>query len=796
MSYSNLFVKGRIKRGDWIKGVLLPYLLIAFFLAALFYFLPPISQQIPALTEFHNFLLGMGSMYYILYLLPVILVAYAFAYPKAVVDSKRKEIDTQMHYYITHWGVFSRAEIKIEELLNEFVKRKEYKALRDETEYLYNLQTKFKLNFGEACRFARKRSPSKLLSDFLGRFGHAVESGQDARDFLSSEQDAVLNEYSNSYDRRLYSIDVFKEIYISLMIAVMFLAVFGIIAPFISGIDPLLTLSGVFLVFVTIQLLLVYFLKAVSPEDPLWQTSELTPKNARKRNRYFIASIAAAAGIGITIFLLIHLGYISRDLPYLYQLVIAAVVAPLLFVGIKTKNIENLIKRKEDLTPTFIRSVGAAAGSTGGKITDAVKYLASHDFDPLTDEIVQFHRRLSIGINEERAWTLFTTGTGSNLIYRFCDIFRGGLELGCNPTEIGSLISENMERSLNLRKKRYASADTLIGIIYGLMIAVGFALFVTFGIAGYLNDTWSQTQAETVILPERIDLMKEIDAAAYNQSILTLSENLKSFPTKKLVFIVGDNLKGDYQNVMYGLLNNLSNEEIAGYLGPLVSSLKSLPPGDVIRAVGVANPEEITTAFLLSLQRERLVSLIGTYSPSILADVIRGEGSYAREQLEEIVSPQNLAKLESEKLADLFAYLNFENRVMLIERLDEVEGRRLSELQREADMLRGEARKSPTALRELEKIIVEMESIQKTRSQIEQAVGGIIFPIYPAQMNLVELVLLALIMISALASSLAIAIASGGHVFGSLSHFVFLTWLGFVAGIIADMLVSSLLYLY
>jgi flagellar protein FlaJ len=787
MSFSDLLVKARIKPGRYVSRVLLPLICLAIGSAAIIYVLEPLTERISYFYPLRSFLETMGYWFYLLYIFPLLILVYAILYPKISADRRRAEIDNNMHYYITHWGVLSRAEIKMKDLLKELSERKEYKALAEETGYVHSLQDKWSKTFPDACRFARRRTPSKILSDFLGRFAHAIDSGEDVREFLNSEQEAVMTDFSNTYERKLYSIDVFKEIYISIVVAIMFMGVFSIIAPFIGGMSPFVIFSSVFVLFIFTEMLLVYYLKILCPVDPIWQISGVVTRRERKRTNYFILSFSLCIIVLIANLVLIHQGIFPIPSHYKYHFIIATSIAPLLIVGFKTKSEEDLIKRKDNLIPTFLRSIGAAAGAAGGKITGTVGYLTVHDFDPLTPEIVQFHRRLSMRIDEEKSWTLFTTSTSSNLIYRFCGIFRGGIALGVNPAEVGNFVATNMDKTLNLRKKRYATVATLVGILYGLMAAIGVCLFITFGIAGYINETWSELSAATEITSERVELLERHFPEIFEHHLLELSSTLSALPLGKLSELLAEYFPASYSEHLSSILATIPPEGLTPYLTELSRTLRGLPPERLEVALETREAREVTPERLAELPGERLTELIRTYNPGLLGGLSE---EFAPERIAEFTkefAPESLAGLTTTRLAELFAKLPHEKRLALITDMEKAEEERIRELGRHIAELE-EAGK----IEEAERIGGEIEAIRELeRARAE--IGGILFPIAPTEVELTLFILLLMIVVFAIMSALALTIGEGGHLFGSLKHFVFLVWVGVAAGIVAEELISLLL---
>ena len=51
----------------------------------------------------------------------------------------------------------------------------------------------WKRGLSEAAMLVSTKVPSEVFEDFLARFGHAINSGQDFEDFVKNESETVMN---------------------------------------------------------------------------------------------------------------------------------------------------------------------------------------------------------------------------------------------------------------------------------------------------------------------------------------------------------------------------------------------------------------------------------------------------------------------------------------------------------------------------------------------------------------------------------------------------------------------------
>ncbi len=166
-------------------------------------------------------------------------------------------------------------------------------------------------------------------------------------------------------------------------------------------------------------------------------------------------------------------------------------VTPFLIPGLIARKEEKLIVQKDKNAPSFILSLGASASARGGDILESLKYLITHDFGELTNDVIALYKRLKTRINKGRAWQKFAISTNSNLIYRFTDMFVEAINLGAEPVEVAEVVAENFIKINNLRTKRFQTATSFVGIAYGVIIGIAFALYISLGVVQTMNALYS-----------------------------------------------------------------------------------------------------------------------------------------------------------------------------------------------------------------------------------------------------------------------------------------------------------------
>ncbi len=469
------------------------------------------------ITLLRPVIIRLGLFSIVLYSIPLLIELMALMYPKFVVGRVKKEIEDNIHFYITHMGALATSEVSRKEMMKILSERKEYKALAEETRKIYLLMDKWNKNLAQACRFLAKRVPSRIFSDFLDRMAHELDSGEDFKEFIKREQENVMDAFANHYLGKLYSVDVFKEVYISLILSLSFFAAFAIIAPFLAGISVKLVLNVILIFFIIIEIGIVFYLKTMVPIDPIWQTSgELTKTDWKLYKAFYIS-----CGLCLVVFtIVLFVGYVWNIITIPPPFVIALSITPFLYPGLLSKKAEAIIRNKDKNAPSFIMSLGASASARGGNIVDSLKYLTAHDFGALTQDIKALYKKLCTRLNKKRAWEKFSINTGSNLIYRFIDMFVEALSLGSDPKDVAEIVSKNFNRINSLRERRDRTANTFIGICYGAIIGIAVALYISFGVVEIMNKMFTSLNVPGGFVQGILHTVSGLELAYINMVIL------------------------------------------------------------------------------------------------------------------------------------------------------------------------------------------------------------------------------------------------------------------------------------
>lgn len=414
------------------------------------------------------------------YVVPSFILILAISYPWISNKLIAEDIEANLHLFVVHLEALSTSTVSNKEIFESLAEAEEYGALTEELEKMSNMMDHWDMPLAEAARTSSKETPSEKFADFLTRLAHSQESGEPLSDFLKKERSVVIKEYETDYKQSLDSLDLFKEALISMMISALFLIMFLAILPIFTNDSPLVLLSGGMLVFIIMEVILLASTRTILPKDNMWHDLDNKPYIYDILSNAVPVVLLVSILIGIIIYL-----YTSLDPKW----VIAISMAPLFFPGFIFYYKERNIKRCDDNYDAFMRSVSSSAATSSGGIESALGKIRTYEFGPLTEHIDDLYKRLWTRIDEEKAWNYFASGTLSSLITNFTKIYIKSVQLGGNTKKVSNIISDTFVRMVSLRKERYQSASSLVGVVYGLQVGLSLTLTLTMYVTWMMDDS-------------------------------------------------------------------------------------------------------------------------------------------------------------------------------------------------------------------------------------------------------------------------------------------------------------------
>jgi len=460
----------------YLRKILLPLLILSGIICSLPFILSQIDLPISFIDPF-TFIIG-----------GLILVTLGIFYPLISWKNKEADINGKIHFFITHLRVLVISDLSLKEIIKVLSGNKAYGTLGEEMRKISVLSDQWKLPLAKSFLFHSKRTPSKILKDFLDRFSQSLNSGVDAREFIETEQGAVLQEYKTMYETANDNITILNEVYVSLLISIIFVMSLGIVLPIVMGGDDMLTfvyLSSFLLIMS--EGLLLYLLRSMVPPDEIWHVTGEKGKLEIEINKLFYLSLGVSIFLGVFLFSGKYLGFLFFLTEIPNEILMACSLTPLILPGIKSFKIEQEMTRKERNFLSFLPALGSISTMRGGKINESVYYLSEKDYGVLTTHIKDLYKRLRTRINDDNSWEWFGVDTGSNYIQRSSEMFRQATASSANPQKASRMIAENIRKIRNLRVKKLSVVNTSAALFGGITFGIAFSAYTSLVISEHLN---------------------------------------------------------------------------------------------------------------------------------------------------------------------------------------------------------------------------------------------------------------------------------------------------------------------
>jgi archaeal flagellar protein FlaJ len=464
-------------RKKFIRSVFIPLLFLGIIVMCLPFLLPLITSNQLKYNPITFVTAG---------IIPIILGVF---YPYITWKNRESDINGKMHFFITHIRVLAISDLSLKDIVNVIGGNKAYKSLGEELRKISVLADQWRVPISKTFRFIGERTPSKILRDFLDRFSQSLDSGVEHREFIEHEQDAVLQEYKTIYEASNENIVILSEVYVSLLIAIIFVMSMGIVLPMIMGSQDM----GSFIYVSSFMLLasegmLLYLLRSMIPPDEMWHSTG--EKGAIELS--LLKTFKTTLAICIVLLLLVFIVKYYLNLPLLtiipIEILIVIALSPLIIPGVKALREEEHMSRKERNFMGFLPALGSISTMRGGRINDSVYYLSEKDYGVLTKHIRDLYRRLRTRINDDAAWEWFGVDTGSNYIQRSCEMFRQATAAAANPRTVSRMITENIRKIRDLRVKKLAIVRTTSALLAGITFGISFSIYISFVVARHLNE--------------------------------------------------------------------------------------------------------------------------------------------------------------------------------------------------------------------------------------------------------------------------------------------------------------------
>lgn len=397
-----------------------------------------------------------------------IVLLILFTYPTIIIDNQSRNIEENMHFFITYAGALSTVNLERKELFIDISEKVRYREISKVFKRIIYLVESIKVDFSTSSYKVASLIKTEHFARFLERMGIALSFNSNISKFFLDEQKALMNSFEVIYREGLERIKMLEEMFVSLILAFAFLLSTVLLIPFITGINVNFFLMFGVLGIIILDIMLYVFVKFFLPSDKLYHNLGYEAGRQKVVIAFIISLVVSLIVLPIIIFM---------SLPIMLK--IALVSTPFLIVGMYSSYQEKMVWKRDALFPAFIRSLGDVHQSKGGTLTTTVETLLPHNFGILNEMLERVYKRLKITSDKFSSWFFFSKESGSMLVSEFMDIFVSVVYRGGSAQVAGEIVSDNMSRINGLRDQKKEFSSTFKGSAYGTFFGLAITLYIS-----------------------------------------------------------------------------------------------------------------------------------------------------------------------------------------------------------------------------------------------------------------------------------------------------------------------------
>ncbi len=374
-------------------------------------------------------------------------------------------------FMVTYMASITTANATRPEIFAYTAVRKEYVP----SKYIAKVEffvKRWNYSYVQALTVIAERTKNEMLRSMMDRYANSIESGVPDEDFLTRELATIRSVYRNTYEQGLEMLKKWGDAYIAMMFAASLVGIIMMVSVAIFTPDNLeQTFFLSYFVVLAVAVFGVFTMYRAVPTDQKTHKMERGSREQEMIHSMEKKIVPINLLCSLVIFILVPNSF------GLVLLFMGSLLLPLGIIGYLDD--QNIISRDAEFT-TFIRSLGAVMGGKGITIGAALKEIDRKSLNVLAPLINGIFSKLNLGLDEKLSWNKFTRESGSNLIYKYLNIFRDSVELGGSPDKIGQISSTSMLEQVLLREKRNTNAMGFVVLLipmHAMMVAIFLFLY-------------------------------------------------------------------------------------------------------------------------------------------------------------------------------------------------------------------------------------------------------------------------------------------------------------------------------
>ncbi len=366
-------------------------------------------------------------------------------------------------------------------------------------------------DYAKACRLVGESAKEDEVKGLLLRFCSSLISGEPESDFLTREAEAQSEAYHNEYGRKLETLRLWTDAYISLILSAVVIIVVGIVSTMIWKIETMF-IVGLATVALTVTAMGIWLIYMMSPREVTIISRPGTIEQKLAHNSFRLAVPIALTVAAILLLLKVDLGWVLIG--------IGIILFP---VGLLSVRDDTKVTRRDSELGAFLASLGGVCAATGTTVRESLTRLDLDAIHYLRREVKRLHTRFVTGIRAKLCWQKFIEETGSEVANRSVGMFYDAIDLGGEAGKAGYHASLYANRISMLRARRKTVSSPFTWLCMAMHSAVVSLLIF---IAEIITIFGEMVKQATQVMPKVAGAPSVSSFASFNFSGLELMHTL------------------------------------------------------------------------------------------------------------------------------------------------------------------------------------------------------------------------------------------------------------------------------
>jgi flagellar protein FlaJ len=370
-----------------------------------------------------------------------------------------KKMGADLLFLNTYMASLAIANASRPEIFAYASNRKEYISAKYITKVELYVK-KWNYSYSEALGIVADRTNNIILKSMLNRYANAIDSGVPDDEFLKNELSTVRSVYRSQVEQGLEMLKKWGDAYIAMLlsgtvICVTIMISIAIYSP--QGLDATLNMAyAIILVICVFGNLLMY---TSVPDDP--KSHGLSERTSKEQQTIHAMERII---VPLTLGAIVVMALIGINAGLIFLLV-GFLLAPLGILGFIDDS--NITLRDNDFS-TFIRSLGAIMGGQGTTAVHALATMDKKSFTVLEPLVSSVYSQMNLGLDNKQ----IIGESGSNLIYKYLNIYLDTVIMGGPPEPIGTVVGSSVLEQTLLREKKDMHARSFIVLLVPMHMAM------------------------------------------------------------------------------------------------------------------------------------------------------------------------------------------------------------------------------------------------------------------------------------------------------------------------------------